>query len=154
MFSVGFFCWVSLVIFFLFFYIHLIAGNYTSFSGFPPLVQEPWPILACGGSFSSKAQTESVWQWSKQLAAGISKHHWGGGYTVLTLTTHNGLNCVSEVIGLMGNSTKCAHWMTLVNVGMNFSQESRAVSYSSACTWCKVSSTGLGTVLSLKHYSH
>lgn len=88
-------------------------------------------------SFSFRAQSDCVWQWSKQLAAGISKHHWGGGYTVLTPSVYNGLNCASELIGPVGNRTECAHWITLVNVEINFSQEFRAASQSSLGTWCK-----------------
>lgn len=96
-------------------------NNWKTTPGFPVFhrcrnADWSWLVYRNQLSFSFKAQTKYVWQWSKQLTACICKHNWWSGYTLLTPTTNNGLDCVSEVIGLMGNSTKCAHWMALVNV--------------------------------------
>lgn len=86
-------------------------------------------------SFSFKAQSESMWQQSKQLASGVSKHNQRGGYTLLTPNTLNGFDCASEVTGLMGNRNKCAQWMAQVDVGTSaFPQEFKAVSQGSAGT--------------------
>lgn len=129
----------------IFFYFTCSFNNWKTTQGFPVFhccrnADWSWLVYRNQLSFSFKAQTKYVWQWSKQLTACICKHNWWSGYTLLTPTTNNGLDCVSEVIGLIGNSTKCAHWTALVNV-------ENVKSHSSAGTCCKV-------YRSLIHYSH
>lgn len=89
----------------------------------------------CQRSTTSKA---SKWEHRavvQRRPAGTSKHSWRGWHSLLTPSTNHRPSCVSKVIGLMGNGTKCAPWAALVNAEMKFSQ-------SSAGTWSNRPKTG------------